>query len=119
MLFCCQPGGAGSHLAQLFYLGSMNTRIRRYLLVLTPGLLAQPAYALGDQITGWIYGALGVAGVVAVVVLVLVVKFFIALFSPRVEPTGKLGQVTIPSGKEALFFLALGLGLLLAYGVGW
>lgn len=106
-------------MTRFLYLGSMNTRTRRYLLVLTLGLLARPAYALGDWINAWIYGALGVAGILATAILVLVVKFFIALFSPRVEPTGKFGQVTIPRGKEALFFLALGLALLLAYGFSW
>ena len=93
----------------------MNRPAHRYLLLLTLGLITQPAYALGDQINGFIYGAMVVAGVIAVVMLLLVAKFFAALFSPRSQPTGKLGQVTIPNGKETLFFLALGLALLLAY----
>ena len=38
----------------------MNTLVRYCLLLLLLGLFAQPAYALGDQIDVWIYGALGV-----------------------------------------------------------
>jgi hypothetical protein len=83
------------------------------------GLAAQPAYALGDQLDGWIYAAVVVAGLLAVGMLVLVIRFFQALFSPRSEPTGKFGQVTIPSGREAAFFIVLALVLLFAYYTGW
>jgi hypothetical protein len=96
----------------------MNTT--RYALLLTAlGLAARPACALGNQLDGWIYAAVVVAGLLAVGGVILVIRFLQALFSPRLEPTGKFGQVTIPSGKEAVFFIALALALLLSFYTGW
>jgi len=92
----------------------MNNLARRGLILLALGLLARPAWALGDQLDVFIYWALGLVGLLALVGLVLLGRLLKALFSsqPRNEPTGRFGQVTLPRRKEAVLFLALGLPLL-------
>lgn len=92
----------------------MKTVARRGVVLLALGLLAQPAWALGNQLDVFIYWALGLAGLLAAVGLVLLIRLLAALFSskPRNEPTGRFGQVTLPSRGETIFFLVLGLALL-------
>jgi len=98
----------------------MARLVHRGLVLLALGLLARPAWALGNQLDVFIYWALGLVGLLGVVGLVLLGRLLRALFSsrPRPEPTGRFGQVTLPSRKEAVFFLALGLAMLAGFLLG-
>ena len=73
----------------------MNALIRLCFLLLMFGLLAQPVYALGDQINVLIYGAIGLV-LAGFVLLVVVAGKILRAFFPRKPPSTALPPADAP-----------------------
>ena len=96
----------------------MKATTRRCFLLLTLGLSALPAYALGDQINVFIYGAIGIVLLGAVGLVVGLVKLARLLFPKRPpQPTQPVGAPAAKDDFKAIRLLLVLVGIILLYAL--